>query len=105
MDVIGVGEDEHEEVVDPFYIKQVEVFPIPKLEWDLPEEEDLQDQTVPIIERSKKWLVYKKKSKLRQAESNIQKGSTISKPALHIHCTDKIVACSLTSVPHFEPKI
>ena len=105
MNIKGVEEDENEEVVDPFYTTWVEAFPLPELDWDLPEQHDLQPRNIPTIERTKNWLEDKNKSKLGQAKLDLQKGYTNSKLALPIHCIDTFVTCSFVTTLNPEPKM
>ena len=41
LDTYGLRENDAEEVIDPFYIDQIECMPIPKIDWGWREEDDL----------------------------------------------------------------
>lgn len=60
LDIGGVEEDEKEEVIDPWYIEQIECFLVPKLDWSKREEDDLHSQTIDVFKRTKYWLKKKK---------------------------------------------
>ena len=52
----GIKEDEAEDVIDPFYIEQVEYIPILELDWSKREEDDLMSCTSKVLKRTEKWL-------------------------------------------------
>ncbi len=66
MKVSGIEEAENEEVLDPMYIEQVEVLPMPSLDWDKLEEEDLHARIVPILDRTRAWLKIKKAAEAKR---------------------------------------
>ena len=52
----GLKDDDAEEVVDPFYIYQIECIPIPKIDYDRREEDDLLSHSMKMLIRTKNWL-------------------------------------------------
>ena len=52
----GIKEDEAEDVINPFYVEQVEYIPIPELDWSKREKDDLMSHTSKVLKRTKKWL-------------------------------------------------
>ena len=52
-------------MVDPFYIAQIEAFPLPEIDWDSLEEDDLQVLIELVIVKTKNWLKEKRQHKVK----------------------------------------
>ena len=56
LNTYRITEDEVEEVINPFYVEQIEFIPIPKLDWTRREEDVLLSHTLEVLKRIEKWL-------------------------------------------------
>ena len=56
LDTCGLKEEDSKEVIDPFYIDQIECMPIPKIDWGWREQDDLFSHTKDVLTRTKNWL-------------------------------------------------
>ena len=56
IDTYGLKDDDSEEVIDPFYIDQVECMPIPEIDWGKREEDNFFSRTKDVLTRTKNWL-------------------------------------------------
>lgn len=63
MNVTGVV-DNGEDLIDPQYAKKVQGSPIPEIEWDKKEEDQIQMRTFPVIRRTEQWLQKRRLRKL-----------------------------------------
>ena len=54
LDTCGLKEEDSEEVLDPFYIDQIECMPIPKIDWGRREEDDVFSHTKDVLARTTK---------------------------------------------------
>ncbi len=52
-------EDETEDIIDPFYVDQIECIPIPKLDWIRREEDNLFSSTLEMLKRTGKMVKVK----------------------------------------------
>jgi hypothetical protein len=57
IDTSGVIEEEDEEIVNPSYIEQLDAYPLLKIDWKIPKEDDLHTRTLPILTRIEQWLI------------------------------------------------
>lgn len=60
LDTCGLKEEDSKKVIDPFYIDQIECIPIPKIDWERREEDDLFSCTKDVLARTKNWIKSKK---------------------------------------------
>lgn len=56
INVSGVQEEDEEDVLDPEFNERVQGQPIPEIDLDRREEENIQDKSFSVIRRTKKWL-------------------------------------------------
>ena len=56
IDTYGLEDEDSEEVIDPFYIDQVECMPIPKIDQGKREENDLFSRIKDVLTRTENWL-------------------------------------------------
>ena len=71
LDTYGLKDDDSEEIVDQFYIDQVEYMPILEIDWEKREENDVYAHTKDVIARTAKWI----KSKVAVTPSFSRKSS------------------------------
>ena len=56
LNTYRLREDDIEEVIDPFYIDQIECMPVPKIDWGWREEDDLFSHTKEVLTKTKNLL-------------------------------------------------
>ena len=56
IDTYGLKDEDSKEVIDPFYIDQVECMPIPKIDWVKREEDYFFSYTKDMLTRIENWL-------------------------------------------------
>ena len=71
LDTYGLKDDDSEEIVDQFYMDQVECMPIPEIDWEKREENDVYARSKDVIARTAKWI----KSKAAVTPSFSEKSS------------------------------
>ena len=59
LDTYGLKDDDFEEVLDQFYMDQIEYMPIPEIDWEKREENDVYARTKDVIARTAKWIKLK----------------------------------------------
>ena len=59
LDTYGLKDDDSEEVLDQFYMDQIEYMHIPKIDWEKREENDVYARTKDVIARTAKWIISK----------------------------------------------
>ena len=59
LDTYGLKDDDSEEVLDQFYMDQIEYMPIPEIDWEKREENDVYAHTKDVIARTAKWIKLK----------------------------------------------
>ena len=56
LDTCGLKEEDSEEVLDSFYIDQIEYMPIPEIDWGRREEDDVFSCTKDVLARTASWI-------------------------------------------------
>ena len=56
LDTYGLKDDDSEEVLDQFYMDQIEYMPIPEIDWEKREENDVYARTKDVIAITIKWI-------------------------------------------------
>lgn len=72
MNIAGVHEEEGEDVLDPEFNIRIHKQPIPEIDWDRREEENIQSKTFNVIRRIEKWL-RNRKSGMRLTTTLVEK--------------------------------
>ena len=71
LDTYGLKDDDSKEVLDQFYMDQIECMLIPKIDWEKREENDVYARTKDVIARISKWI----KSKVAATPNFSEKSS------------------------------
>lgn len=56
LDTCGLKEEDSKEMIEPFYIDQIECIPIPEIDWGRRGEDDLFSHTKDVLARNEYWI-------------------------------------------------